>query len=111
MATKVQQDRIATIRKLFDTLMQQECKITFDTHEFTGVLTDVAIQKTTGFKLAPEKRISEDGKAYSPTLVRITFDNQNHLVFVDEDTDWTIGVSRVIITVGSVVVTVESVRL
>lgn len=97
MATKGQQQRVEAIRSLFYTLLGHTCTITFDTHEFCGILTDIAIQKTTGFKLAPEKRVGEDGKAYSPTLIKLVFDNQNELVFVDEDVDWTIGVACVTI--------------
>lgn len=97
MATKGQQQRVEAIRSLFYTLLGHTCTITFDTHEFCGILTDIAIQKTTGFKLAPEKRVGEDGKSYSPTLIKLVFDNQNELVFVDEDVDWTIGVACVTI--------------
>ena len=97
MATKGQQQRVEAIRNLFYTLLGHTCTITFDTHEFCGILSDIAIQKTTGFKLAPEKRVGDDGKAYSPTLIKLVFDNQNELVFVDEDVDWTIGVACVTI--------------
>lgn len=110
MATRVRQDRAITIRNLFDALLQKDCRIIFDAHEFTGVLTDVAIQKTTGFKLAPEKRMGDDGKAYSPALIKLTFDNRNDLVFVDDDADWTVTAYGVTITVGQTAVTVESVR-
>jgi len=86
--SKQVQERVEYIKKLCSNLMGREVVITFDNHTFSGTLTGITAKGVTGFSLAPEKREGADGKVKSPTLIQLTLDNKDNLVFVDEDTTW-----------------------
>jgi len=79
--------RIEQVRSLFSHLIGKEITATFGTHTFTTTLVGVENQAVTGFTLAPPKRVGEDGKARSPTLIKLVFD-QGSFVFDDEVTQF-----------------------
>ena len=79
--------RIEQVRSLFSHLIGKEITATFSTHTFTTTLVGVENQTVTGFSLSPPKRIGEDGKARSPTLIKLVFD-QGSFVFDDEVTQF-----------------------
>lgn len=104
MASKIVQERVEQVKKICAPLFGKEVCISFDSHTFTSVLTGVSSRGVTGFTLAPEKRMGEDGKLKSPTLIQLTFVDNNTLVFVDEDTSWYAIMGGVSIEVGNTVV-------
>lgn len=55
-------------------------------HNFDGIdFLKVERQKSTGMKNAPEKRVNEDGKAFTPPMIALDFSGGNTLVFVVGD--------------------------
>jgi hypothetical protein len=83
------QDKVAWLQTLFAPIMNTPITITFGSHTFTDVvIVAVEHKPVTGFKLAPEKRTSLDGKQYTPNLLRIAFAGGEEMIFVDESTTW-----------------------
>lgn len=79
--------RIEQVRSIFTHLINKEVTISFGTHTLNATLVGVENQTVTGFSLSPPKRIGEDGKARSPTLIKLVFD-QGSFVFDDEVTQF-----------------------
>lgn len=79
--------RIEQVRSIFTHLINKEVTISFGTHTLNATLVGVENQAVTGFTLAPPKRVGEDGKTRSPTLIKLVFD-QGSFVFDDEVTQF-----------------------
>lgn len=79
--------RIEQVRSTFTHLINKEVTISFGAHTLSATLVGVENQTVTGFTLSPPKRIGEDGKARSPTLIRLDFD-QGNFAFDDEVTQF-----------------------
>lgn len=102
-------ERVEWLRTLFAPYMNKPVTIEFGAIKWEGmILTEVDNQPVTGFKLAPDKRKSLDNKTYSPTLIKVVFNGEDKLVFVDEDTVWAAITNGVRARVGSNVVTIRA---
>lgn len=105
---KTTQERIAFLETLFAPLRGKPLTLTFGTHRFENVLlTAIDSQPVTGFKLAPDKREMPDGKKKVPVLIRLTFNGENKLVFVEDRTVWTAITNGVRAKIGSTVVEIR----
>lgn len=72
--------------KLFEPFVGKDMTLSFDKFSYAGVYIDrIELGKTTGMVNAPEKRISDENKPYTPAVMQI-ITNAGVLRFVIEDT-------------------------
>jgi hypothetical protein len=68
----------------FAPLIGKKITIEFDGIVLNAVLQAVEMQKLTGMTNAPEKRMREEGKYYTPPCIKVVCD-VGSMVFVQED--------------------------
>ena len=68
----------------FTPYLGKQVTIEFDGIVLSAVLQAVEMQKLTGMVNAPEKRVREEGKYYTPACIKLVCD-VGSMVFVQED--------------------------
>lgn len=62
-------------------------QIAFSKHSFSARLLDVKYARLADLENAPEKRIGESGKPYTPPVMQLIFEDNNTIDLVIEDID------------------------
>lgn len=92
-------NQIEQAQQKFSRFVGHPVKLLFAKHATTAFLVSVEQAKVTELQNPPEKRLSDDGKQYTPAVLTLVFDGGGKIHFVLDSIDKMLEVTKSVIIV------------